>query len=543
MSLISIPASAWRFARQGAALLCAGAMLLAGGCAIAPAAAPPAEPIAQAETPEQTCARWYRALDTQVEAAGVRDAGATPVVGHAYLRVDRFTASLTDRLPAQPPGAAILPAPHAAWLARLQALDASARHHELSNLPASARQALATGFGLAPDTAAMHLFTRDCGARLAASELGTPWQIDRLRETLVVPDDYVDAYRASGLYPLTRIPFLAGVRRFEAETRQRFADAAVPPPGRPRLRLAPPTDASAPALDAAQLRAMLRAAADNALGIPMPTAAQREQLFQHFAPIWDLGVAGIDDLPGALYWADTARDDPQATPRVDVHRPAVYRQLAHTRFGERSLLQLVYTVWFGARSATRTPIDLLAGRIDGLVWRVTLSPDGQPLVYDSIHPCGCYHMFFPVPGIAVRDAPSGVRGEWAFSPRTAPTLAPGERLVLRLAAATHYLEALDVQPANSLSGAHTVHGWRDYDELRALPLPGGRSRSVFDRHGFMPGTDRLESWLFWPMGIARAGAMRQWGRQATAFVGRRHFDDARLIEQRFELGAAALPAD
>ncbi len=543
MSRVSTPPSAWPLARHGAALLCAGAMLLAGGCAIAPSGAPPAEPIAVAATPEQTCARWYRALDSQVEAAGVRDAGSTPVAGHPYLRVDRFTASLTDRLPAQPPGAAILPAPHAAWVARLQALDASARQHELANLPAGARQTLATGFGLAADTATMQLFTRDCGARLVASELGTPWQIDRLRETVVVPDDYVDAYRATGLYPLTRIPFLAGVRRFEAETRQRFADAVVPLPGRPHLRLAPPPDAAAPALDAADLRTMLRAASDNALGVPLPNPAQREQLFQHFAPIWDIGVAGIDDLPGALHWGDAARDDPKATPRVDVHRPVVYRQLAHTRFGERSLLQLVYTVWFGARSATRTPIDLLAGRIDGLVWRVTLSPDGAPLVYDSIHPCGCYHMFFPAPGIAVRNPPSGNPGEWAFSPRNAPTLARGERIVLRLAAATHYLEGLDVQPANGPSAAQTTHGWRDYDELRALPLPGGHSRSVFDRHGFMPGTDRLESWLFWPMGIARAGAMRQWGRHATAFVGRRHFDDARLIEQRFDLGAAALPAD
>jgi hypothetical protein len=35
------------------------------------------------------------------------------------------------------------------------------------------------------------------------------------------------------------------------------------------------------------------------------------------------------------------------------------------------------------------------------------------------------------------------------------------------------------------------------------------------------------------MGITSPGAMRQWGRHPTAFVGRRHFDDARLIEQRF----------
>jgi len=48
-------------------------------------------------------------------------------------------------------------------------------------------------------------------------------------------------------------------------------------------------------------------------------------------------------------------------------------------------------------------------------------------------------------------------------------------------------------------------------------------------------TERAERWLFWPMGIDSAGAMRQWGRHATAFVGRRHFDDADLLEKRFVL--------
>jgi hypothetical protein len=39
------------------------------------------------------------------------------------------------------------------------------------------------------------------------------------------------------------------------------------------------------------------------------------------------------------------------------------------------------------------------------------------------------------------------------------------------------------------------------------------------------------------MGIDNAGAMRQWGTHATAFIGRRHFDDADLIERRFEISS------
>ncbi|MNC92616.1 hypothetical protein D3C83_90760 [compost metagenome] len=51
----------------------------------------------------------------------------------------------------------------------------------------------------------------------------------------------------------------------------------------------------------------------------------------------------------------------------------------------------------------------------------------------------------------------------------------------------------------------------------------------------MPGTERGERWLFWPMGVPEPGAMRQWGRHATAFVGRRHFDDPGLLERYFVL--------
>ncbi len=53
--------------------------------------------------------------------------------------------------------------------------------------------------------------------------------------------------------------------------------------------------------------------------------------------------------------------------------------------------------------------------------------------------------------------------------------------------------------------------------------------------GIVPGSERGERWLFWPMGVPEPGAMRQWGRHATAFVGRRHFDDPWLFERYFAL--------
>ena len=65
-------------------------------------------------------------------------------------------------------------------------------------------------------------------------------------------------------------------------------------------------------------------------------------------------------------------------------------------------------------------------------------------------------------------------------------------------------------------------------------LDRGLERSLYGVDGLVAGSERPERDLFWPMGIESAGQMRQWGRHATAFVGRRHFDDADLIERRFD---------
>jgi hypothetical protein len=107
-----------------------------------------------------------------------------------------------------------------------------------------------------------------------------------------------------------------------------------------------------------------------------------------------------------------------------------------------------------------------------------------------------------------------------------------ERLVLRIAATTHYLQRVLHHRGEPMAATYRL---RDYDELRSLALADGGRRSLFGPNGIVPGTQRRERWLFWPMGIPEPGAMRQWGNHAIAFVGRRHFDDPRLLEELFSL--------
>lgn len=208
---------------------------------------------------------------------------------------------------------------------------------------------------------------------------------------------------------------------------------------------------------------------------------------------------------------------------VDASRPVVFRRISHTRFEGRTLLQLNYSVWFPARPPSGD-FDLLSGRLDGITFRVTLDAEGRALIYDSMHNCGCYHLFVPTTRLQ-RKAPGAEFEEPALVAQHLK-LQKG-RVVLRIAHGSHYLQRVYFDAS---TGEGEVYAMRDDGDLRSLPMADGGRRSLFAPDGIVAGSER---WLFRPMGIAEPGAMRQWGRHVTAFVGTRHFDDAHLIERYF----------
>ena len=73
-----------------------------------------------------------------------------------------------------------------------------------------------------------------------------------------------------------------------------------------------------------------------------------------------------------------------------------------------------------------------------------------------------------------------------------------------------------------------------FRNLRSVALPTGEHRSMFRPDGLVAGTERMERWVLWPMGIPAPGSMRQWGHHATAFAGKRHFDDPDLVYRYFK---------
>jgi hypothetical protein len=452
------------------------------------------------------CRADFLGLDQHVDAADARNGGAHAIDGFPYLRSSRFLASFARE-------AADGPA-FDAWVERLRRLDLQSRESELRNL----------GWD-EPDEELAHLDR--CGAEWAARDLQDPARRAALRERAEVPDDYSLLRRTLGLYPIA-VPFLnLGISNFNEDVTDSYK---VPIPlldarGRPVL-WAPVAGAPKGAPSGATVGSALVGAAHgrDPLGIPVLSPAQWQQLAATHAPTWQVEVTGEYDRIGT----PLLREGDE--PTVDITRPVTYFLPAYTRFGDRVLVQLVYVAWFAERPKEGS-IDSYAGALDGVMWRVTLDEAGKPLLYDTIHACGCYHYYFLAQPLKRRE-----QGGFWQEPVLFPQEAPAQPFAVRLQSGTHYVRRLVplVGAAHGRDMETHAYSLADYNELLSLPDGDGGTRSLFCEDGIVCGTERFERFWLWPAGIKSAGAMRQWGRHATSFVGRSHFDDPSMMDRLFE---------
>ncbi|AHI30000.1 hypothetical protein [Marinobacter similis] len=387
------------------------------------------------------------------------------------------------------------------WLARAHVKALQAWRYELQGGPSQAPQWLV---GL----------KKCAGLAIAAlAENDARWgQLARVSQ---VPDSYSTGAQIAGLYPLVapivdwraRVTMGALAERFDHYSpRGKWQSYRLQ---LPELEL--PDTAGGWTRDS--------------LGIPVFEAQVFDDLFRHHAPAWRIDTLDRNDQPG--------RPGRGTDGELRFHlEPVVFTQLAFSYVHGIIQPQLVYLIWFAARSAESWP-DIYAGALDGLVWRVTLDDQGRALVYDSIHPCGCYHQWLLVKD-GLRPRPSvNLSNEhlWVLGELPENSGAP----VLSLSAGDHQLVGIqfaeDVEEplAREVGLAYRME---PLDSLRGRSWAGGR---LYGLDGLIAGTERLERFLLWPTGVVSAGAMRQWGHHAVSFVGRRHFNDPDLLDQYFRL--------
>lgn len=332
--------------KRGAAIL---AVLLAG-CAAAPSIE---EARLASPSPEvASCAQWFRALDEEIETAGVRDLQYASVPGFPYLRSDRFLAASLHR--AQASASAF-----EALVDRMLEHDMEARRYEIANLP-PARVEKWSGMGREDSRATALRRSLQCSRVLRDADLAAPAIRSALLKRAALPPSPASHTACHGDF-------------------KRSAGAVV--------RFSP---APGGAERAAVARWLARAKQD-ALGQPIVSERELLALAAAYAPSFELVVASDADRFGAVRWRRGT-----SQPETDPADPAVYVHRAYAYYDGQALLQVVYTMLF--------PEDRIA-------WRVTLAPDGEPLAYDASTADGCYTVAL-TPRARLREraesAPSGL---------------------------------------------------------------------------------------------------------------------------------------
>ncbi len=479
-------------------------LIILTGCAYTPR--PTLSPYLGQGTPAGQCADFFAALDQAVKQAGMRDPGEFRLKNHPYLRANRFLASFATEID---DGAAFDD-----WVNRLQLLDQKARFFEIANLPPQ-------------NLSNLHLETGEtdirqkinqCGDLLKTIDFKDPDQRRNFMADVTVFDDYILLRRILGLYPVSSMFVSSGIYRYQSEVHKSFSNQ--PPPGWQKIRYAPAVSNSSQPSPAG----ILETAGRDAIGIPEYSSKDQQILFDFFAPVWEVQTAGDYDHIGTPFW--TANKNPA----IDTNRPMSFQRLSFSRFKGKILTQLNYVIWFPARPKEHA-FDIFGGFLDGLIYRVTLDSDGQPLLYETVHNCGCYHEFYPTNRLQILE-----KIDYAEKPLVlkAPPADPNSaRMVIALETRTHYVKSL-YPLAREIKTEAVSYAFADYDQLRSLPYSEHEHRSFFSEDSIVNGSERLERYILWPTGVLSSGAMRQWGRHSVAFVGKRHFDDPDLIENIFQ---------
>lgn len=450
------------------------------------------------------CADFFASLDKITEEAEVLDPGVFRVKNYPYLRVNRFLASFREEVGNQPA--------FAAWIDRMQALDRNARRYEIANLPDSAVAML----DAVNSRAGLYNKVAVCGDLLKEADFKDIEQRQILSNLVAVPDEYIVLRRVLGIYPLTSLFVSHGVSTWHAEAHKSFSNG--PPVNWQTIRYVPDQK-----INWGSVRQIVAPPKRDALGIPVYSPKQLEALFRMYAPVWEIQLQADDDRIGTPFWTDKGVLD------VDTHRPLTYTLPSYTRFEKQILAQLNYIIWFPSRPK-QNDWDIYGGLLDGLIYRVTLDSSGAPLLFETVHNCGCYYKAYPTKRLQVRT-----KIEYAEPPLilTAPDLDPSiDFITVAMESRTHYVQHLYPRP-RELRPEAAAYSLADYGQLRSLPYSSVDRRSMFDQYSLAPGSERLERFILWPTGVLSPGGMRQWGRHAVAFVGRRHFDDPDYMDKMF----------
>lgn len=459
--------------------------------------------IASSFVQPRDCEVFFKALEEQVQKAKVRNASSVVVSGFPYLRTNRFLTALTNQMDDE--------SKRMEWISWMFDLNLQARETEIRNLPSEALTSLS------PDREVLLSRMRTCSEELFQHDQKKNHLFSLLKPRVVVPDEYSSLLRLIGGYPLFAIPVAVVTANARRKMKERFEVTLEALPRDGVLHYYLPEESLL--LSPKEIKEILEASRRNALNTPRPNETQGKGLAQFFAPAFIQDVVASYDHFGEVVWK-------QGRPSVNPNKPVVYYYLTHGFLKGDPILQINYVIWYSER-AGKNPPSIEKGHLDGLTIRLSLDLQGNPFMVDIQNNCGCYHFF-----VTARDRIEQLRSKPfqfdALILQDLPEVSGHQRLGILINSGWH-------QPQRLFPVSETPHSifyeLRPYDLLESLPHEDGRRESLFDEKGIAKGSQRVERFLLFSMGIPSIGSMRQRGHHATELIGRTHFDDPYLFDK------------
>ncbi len=445
------------------------------------------------------CDHWLSSLARAIESYTFFDPTLVRIQNNLILRSNRLLASYNL---AQLPDEA-----RQQWFEHSFDLGAKATEREFLRLPHEVQSRFLEASPI-PGMSSIKPSLTLCFQHLALPELKP--------EDYAVPDSYSTWLRVAGLYSLTSRLALSSIAEYHRAMTELYHKGQSTSFTKANLYL-PPQPSSSPLDTSIEI---------DSLGWPRLSHEQQQHLLYAHAPRLLVEYDSEADLVGS---AQLIRSDPPKI-KIDGNTPVIYTFISYTRWHDKVLVQLNYAFWFSARPP-QSNLDLYAGDLDGVIWRVTLDDSLRPVLYDSIHQCGCYHKLYLPQATHVDLASFTDEKPLAFKLRQNPTGATS--LTVKLNAKEHYvIDVATSVPVTQITDLQQrPYQLQPYNNLLSLPLVGGQGRdSLFGEDGIIEQSDRLERFFLWPLGVPAAGSMRQRGLHAIAFIGRRHFDEPFLLE-------------
>lgn len=451
------------------------------------------------------CQGLWSALEEQIQERQVADAATARVQGFPYLRGNRYLQALAEQAGDQEAQTFVLE--------EMRALDLRQRGVEAARIPQPLlRQAV--GAGPAADPALLATTLDACSRQFLAADLGRPDFFDQVQGGLELDRDYSLWLRSVGLYPLTALVVDFVAERAQAEMIDQLSQPALPAAA--LVHYGPDNSTHlAPGEPAALLR---RGRRPPLLSLELADG-EKAALARHFAPL--VTMANGDK---ANRFGRVVRDDQGFT--VDEQDAVVYYYFSNAFVQGIPALQITYAIWFAERTDPAPWFE--HGRLDGLLFRVTLDWQGRPVFVDVAFQCGCYH-FVLYAGEQVMGPRADGPGFQPYVGGTFPVPQGEKRLRFTVNAGWHQIARVEAAPAPATGSFYRL---LPYEELEAF-RHGDEVISLFDSQGRVPGTNRLERFFLFPMGIPKVGAMRQRGRQPITLIGRAYLDDPHLFDRAF----------